>query len=53
VPIQVWGVIATIVWSGVATFVILIVLKVIMGIRVSEPQEVEGLDLALHDESLH
>jgi len=29
------------------------VLKVIMGLRVNEAQELEGLDLALHDESLH
>jgi ammonia channel protein AmtB len=29
------------------------VLKVVMGLRVSEAQEQQGLDLALHDESLH
>ncbi|MES0402907.1 MAG: ammonium transporter [Hyphomicrobium sp.] len=53
VPTQVWGIMATVVWSGLATFVILMVLKVVMGLRVSEAQEQEGLDLALHDESLH
>ncbi len=53
VPIQVWGIMATVVWSGLATFVILMVLKVVMGLRVSEAQEQQGLDLALHDESLH
>ena len=52
VPIQVYGVLATIVWSAVATFVILMVLKLIIGIRVSEGAEVEGLDVALHGESL-
>jgi Amt family ammonium transporter len=53
VPIQVYGVAATVIWSGVATFVILMVLKAIMGIRVTEAQELEGLDVALHDEALH
>jgi Amt family ammonium transporter len=53
VPIQFWGIMATVIWSGLATFVILMVLKVVMGLRVSEAQEQQGLDLALHDESLH
>jgi len=51
-PIQVYGVLATIVWAAVATFVILLVLKYTIGIRVSESAEVEGLDVALHGESL-
>jgi ammonium transporter, Amt family len=52
VPIQVYGVLATLIWSGVATFVILIILKYTIGIRVSESAEVEGLDVALHGESI-
>jgi Amt family ammonium transporter len=52
VPIQVYGVLATIVWSGVASFVILMVLKLIIGIRVTEAAEIEGLDVALHGESV-
>ncbi len=52
VPIQAYGVLATLVWSGVATFVILMVLKLIIGIRVSESAEIEGLDVALHGESV-
>jgi Amt family ammonium transporter len=52
VPIQAYGVLATIVWSGGATFVILMVLKLIMGIRVSESAEIEGLDVALHGEAV-
>jgi Amt family ammonium transporter len=44
------GVAATIVYSGVASFVILKILDAVMGLRVDEEQEVEGLDLALHDE---
>jgi Amt family ammonium transporter len=52
VPIQVYGVLATVAWAAIATFVILIVLKFTIGIRVSESAEVEGLDVALHGESL-
>jgi Amt family ammonium transporter len=52
VPIQVYGVLATIAWCALATFVILIVLKFTIGIRVSEAAEVEGLDVALHGESI-
>jgi Amt family ammonium transporter len=52
VPIQVYGVLATIAWSAIATFVILMVLKFTIGIRVSEAAEVEGLDVALHGESV-
>jgi ammonium transporter, Amt family len=52
VPIQIYGVLATVIWSGVATFVILMVLKLIIGVRVSESTEVEGLDVALHGESV-
>ncbi|MCC6303385.1 MAG: ammonium transporter [Gammaproteobacteria bacterium] len=48
--IQAKGVIITVIYCAVATFVILKVLDVIIGLRVSEEQETEGLDLALHDE---
>lgn len=37
-------------WSGVGTFLILKLLDTTVGVRVSREQEVEGLDLALHDE---
>jgi len=50
---QVIGVSATIVWTGVATLVILYICKFTTGLRVSEEGEVEGLDLALHGESMH
>ncbi|WP_374570026.1 ammonium transporter [Phenylobacterium sp.] len=50
---QLMGVSATIVWSGVMTFVILMICKFTTGLRVSEEGEVEGLDMALHGEALH
>ncbi len=50
VIIQAQGVLLTIVWCGVVTYVILKVLDAVMGLRVSEEQETEGLDLSQHEE---
>ncbi len=47
---QAWGILATIVWAGFATFVILIITNILIGVRVSEAVEVEGLDINLHGE---
>ncbi len=44
------GVLATIVYTGIASFIILKIVDVIVGLRVTEEQETEGLDIALHDE---
>ncbi|MGB5439865.1 MAG: ammonium transporter [Gammaproteobacteria bacterium] len=52
---QVWvqfiGVAATIVYCGILTWVILKVVDVIVGLRVSSDEETEGLDIVLHDET--
>ncbi len=48
--IQLKSVLFTIAWSGIGSFIILKLLDVTMGLRVSKEQETEGLDLALHDE---
>ncbi|RJQ48848.1 MAG: ammonium transporter [Gammaproteobacteria bacterium] len=47
---QAQGVLVTIVWCGVVTYVILKVLDAVMGLRVSEEHETEGLDLSQHEE---
>jgi Amt family ammonium transporter len=51
---QVWiqakGVLFTAAWSAAGTFLILKAIDLAVGVRVSREQEVEGLDLALHDE---
>lgn len=51
---QVWvqfvSVLATLVYGGVVSFVLLKIIDMAIGLRVSEDQETEGLDLALHDE---
>jgi Amt family ammonium transporter len=44
---------ATFVYCGVVTFVILLVIKYTIGLRVSEEVEVEGLDINLHGEIVH
>lgn len=48
--VQTKGVLFTIVYSGVLSFVILKIIDVVIGLRVTEEQETEGLDIALHDE---
>ena len=49
---QIWGILATIVWSAVATTIILFVVKAITGLRVDEDAERDGLDLSLHGETI-
>jgi Amt family ammonium transporter len=51
--LQAYGVGVTVVYCGVVTFVILKVIDAIIGLRVSQEVEREGLDLALHGESVH
>jgi Amt family ammonium transporter len=56
-PGQIWtqfvGTLATIAWSGIATFVLLKLIDLVIGLRVSKEMEVEGLDLGLHGEIVH
>ena len=50
IVIQLYGIGATIVWSGLATFIILKIVDVAVGLRVTQEQEIEGLDINLHGE---
>jgi Amt family ammonium transporter len=47
---QAKGVITTLVYSGVLTWVLLKIVDVIIGLRVTEDEEREGLDVSLHGE---
>ena len=47
---QVKGTVFTLLYSGILSFVILKIVDVLIGLRVTEEQETEGLDIALHDE---
>ncbi len=49
---QALGIVATIAWSAVASFVLLKVIDLVLGLRVDEDGEREGLDIRLHGESV-
>jgi ammonium transporter, Amt family len=48
--VQLLGVVATIGWCGMVSFIIFKVLDATIGLRVTSDQETEGLDLVLHEE---
>ena len=50
---QLYGVAITIAYASIGTFIILMIVKYTVGLRVSEEAEVEGLDLSQHGEALH
>ncbi|WP_341317503.1 ammonium transporter [Paraburkholderia sp. IMGN_8] len=52
VILQAKGVLTTLVYSGVVSFVLLKVIDMVMGIRVTEDEEREGLDVVLHGEAV-
>ncbi len=49
---QAMGIVATVVYCGIATLVILKVIDGVMGLRVDEETEVNGLDISLHGETV-
>jgi Amt family ammonium transporter len=57
IPGQVWiqlqGVLTTIVWSGVVAFIAFKIADLLIGLRVSEEAEREGLDITSHGESAY
>ncbi|HVT51630.1 MAG TPA: ammonium transporter [Dongiaceae bacterium] len=50
--IQVEGVALTLVWSGLGSFILLKIVDMVIGLRVSEDIERDGLDLGLHGETV-
>ena len=50
--IQCQGVAATLVYSGVGTLILLMITKMLVGLRVDQEEEREGLDLVLHGEQI-
>jgi Amt family ammonium transporter len=48
--VQLYGVLATAAWSGVATYGLLKICDIVVGMRVTGEEETEGLDTALHNE---
>jgi Amt family ammonium transporter len=47
---QAIGVAATVIYTGIVSLILLKLIDVIIGLRVTEEEETEGLDIALHDE---
>jgi Amt family ammonium transporter len=50
---QIYGVAGTFLYCAVATFIILKVIDIVVGLRVKQDVEVEGLDINLHGETVH
>jgi len=48
--VQLYGVLAVAAWSGVATFALLKICDIVVGMRVAGDEETEGLDTVLHNE---
>jgi len=50
---QLWGVGTVIVWSGIVAFICYKIVDVVVGLRVPEDEEREGLDITAHGESAY
>ena len=48
--VQLLGIIATVTWTAVITYIIMKVVGAMVGLRVSDEEETEGLDTTQHDE---
>ncbi len=48
--VQALGVVATIIWSALFSFIILKIIDVTIGLRVNIDEETQGLDIVLHEE---
>ncbi|MEP6996137.1 MAG: ammonium transporter [Betaproteobacteria bacterium] len=48
--VQLGAVVTTLIYSGIGSFIILKVIDMVVGLRVSEEEEREGLDISLHGE---
>ncbi|MCC7228426.1 MAG: ammonium transporter [Burkholderiaceae bacterium] len=51
--IQLQGVLTTLVWSGIVSFIAFKLVDIVIGLRVPEDQEREGLDITSHGESAY
>ena len=53
VIIQIYGILATVVYDAIVTLIILLAIKAVIGLRVSDENEREGLDITQHGEVVH
>src|SRR6266702_2208220 len=47
---QLWGCLVCIAWCAIATFILLKIVDALIGLRVTNEEEIEGLDINLHGE---
>jgi Amt family ammonium transporter len=52
IVVQIYGILGTLIYDAVATLIILFIIKAVIGLRVSEEAEREGLDVSLHGEAV-
>jgi ammonium transporter, Amt family len=51
--VQVLVVLVAMLWSGAATFIVASIVKLVVGLRVDEEHEIDGIDFAEHGESAY
>ena len=51
--VQAEGVVITMVWSSIVAFIVYKIVDMTVGLRVSEEQEREGLDISSHGETAY
>ena len=51
--VQAQAVLVTVLWSAIVSFIAYKIVDVVIGLRVSDEQEREGLDIASHGESAY
>jgi Amt family ammonium transporter len=47
---QCWGVAVAVIWTAIVSVIALYICKATVGLRVTEPEEREGLDIVDHGE---
>jgi Amt family ammonium transporter len=52
IGLQLYGIVATVIWSAVASAVILFIIDKAIGLRVDHEDESQGLDLSQHGETV-
>ncbi len=50
--IQCYGVVATLIWSGGISFILLKIIDLTIGLRITRDEEIEGMDITLHGEQI-
>ncbi|NIJ43275.1 Amt family ammonium transporter [Parvibaculum indicum] len=50
--IQIKSVLITLAYSGIGSFILLMIVKAVLGLRVTPQEETEGLDITLHGETI-